>query len=103
MGVQLFPALEGYDKYYCWEPSTRRVDWKLIPYILDELDVLAEQLGVASLSSFLNSTRDDFPSDDSSMDEFEQDGELIDGIWYYQGQVLWSVEPQWFMPESTLR
>jgi len=102
MGVQLFPTLEGYDKYYFLRPSTCSVDWKSIPHKLDELDALAEQLEVASLSSFMNCTRDDFPSDDKTKDEFEQDSDLIDGVWYYQGQVLWSVEPQWFVPNQGL-
>lgn len=102
MGVQLFPTLKGYDKYYFLKPSARSVDWKTIPHKLDELDTLAEQLEVASLSSFVNSTRDDFPSDDKTKEEFEQDSELIDGVWYYQGQVLWSVEPQWFVPNQGL-
>lgn len=100
MGVQFFPALEGYAKDYFFTNSSN--DWKSIPHKIDELDMLAEQLGVASLSSFLNVTRDESVFDDEIMDELEQDAELIDGVWYRQGQYLWSIEPQWFAPNQGL-
>lgn len=102
MGVQLFPVLEGYDKYHFCRPSVQSVDWKSIPLKIEELDTFADQLEVASLNTFVSSTREDLPFDDETMDEFEQDSELINGVWYYQGQVLWSVEAQWFAPDQGL-
>jgi hypothetical protein len=98
MGVQVFPALKGYEKFYFLINSP--VDWKSVPQKIDELDELAEQLGVASLGSFVNVTRDESVFDDEIMDELEQDGELVDGVWYHEGQYLWSVEPQWFAPDQ---
>jgi hypothetical protein len=100
MGTQFFPALKGYDKYYFLSNSVG--DWKSIPQKIDELDELAEQLGVTSLGSFINVTRDESVFDEETMDELEQDGELIDGVWYHEGQYLWSVEPQWFAPDQGL-
>ncbi|PSB16636.1 hypothetical protein C7B65_21160 [Phormidesmis priestleyi ULC007] len=102
MGVQLFPALQDYDKYHFWEPSLRQVDWKSVPHHLEELDTLAAKLGIESLYRFINTTRDDTPFDDETMDGFESDGELIDEAWYYQGQMLWSVELKWFDPGQGL-
>lgn len=102
MGIQYFPALQGYDKYHFYGPPFADGDWKSIPLKIDELEELAEQLGVASLSNFINITRDESIFDDDIMDELEQEGELINGIWYYQGSYLWSIEPQWFAPDQGL-
>lgn len=100
MGIQYFPILKGYDKSHFLINSSG--DWKSVPLKIDEIDELAEQLGVASLSSFVNITRDESIFDDEIMKELENDGELIDGIWYHEGQYLWSVEPQWFAPDLGL-
>ena len=101
MSVQFFPALEGYDKNHFLNYLS--CDWTSIPHKIDDLNVLTEQLGLTSLVNFLNVTRDESVFDDETMDELEKDGELIDGIWYYQGEPQWSVEPQWFLPEQGLR
>ena len=101
MSVQFFPALEGYDKNHFL--TYLSCDWTSIPRKIDELNVLTDQLGLVSLISFLNVTRDESIFDDETMDELEKDGELIDGIWYYQDDPQWSIEPQWFSPEQGLR
>lgn len=63
---------------------------------------MTEQLGVEPLSSFVNCSRDEVFFDNETMEEFEKEGELIDGAWYYEGQVLWTVEPKWFSPDQGL-
>lgn len=78
MGVQYFPALKGYNKYYFLINALG--DWKSILLKIDKLEELTEQLGVASLWSFINITRDESTFDDEVIDELEQGGELIDGI-----------------------
>ncbi|XGV99038.1 MAG: hypothetical protein ACAF41_08890 [Leptolyngbya sp. BL-A-14] len=71
--------------------------------ILEEIDEMAEQLEVEPFSSFLNCTRDETFFDDEALEEWERVGELIDGIWYYEGNELWSIEPQWSSPEQGLK
>jgi hypothetical protein len=100
MGVQLFPALEGYDKYYFWRHSD--VDWKSVPHHLEELSIFAKQLGVTALTSFISITRDETAFDEETIAEFEAESELIDGDWYHQGNLLWSMQPKWFEPEIGL-
>lgn len=63
---------------------------------------MAEQLEVKPFSSFLNCTRDETFFDDEDVEEWERVGELINGIWYYEGNELCSIEPQWSSPEQGL-
>jgi hypothetical protein len=101
MGIELYPVVEGYDQLYFFIRPTV-VDWKALPRKLDELDRVAEQLAVSTLSSFINFTRDEAPWGTEQIEEIEQQGELIDGMWYYEGQPMYSVQPQWFSPEQGL-
>ncbi|GAP94956.1 hypothetical protein [Leptolyngbya sp. NIES-2104] len=101
MGVQLIPALEGYDKYY-FSGKRSRVDWKTIPHQIEKLDAIAKQLGVATITSFTSITRDDAVFDEAEIAEFEAESEFINGAWYYQGSLLWSIEPQWTASEVGL-
>jgi hypothetical protein len=94
MGVQIFPALQGYDKYYFLHSES--LDWKSIPSVLENLGELARKIGVNSLGHFVNSTREEMQFDEESLEAFEQDSELIDGVYYFQGRAMWSIEPQWF-------
>lgn len=94
MGVQLIPAIEGYDKYY-FSLKRSTPDWKSIPYRLEELDMIANQLGVATFTSFVSVTRDETAFGEEDMAEIEAENEFIDGAWYYQGSLLWSIAPQW--------
>lgn len=101
MGIELYPVVEGYDQLYFFVRPTV-VDWKALPRRLDELDRVAEQLAVGTLSSFINYTRDEALWEIEQIEEIEQQGELIDGVWYYEGQPMYSVQPQWFSPDQGL-
>ncbi|MBD2078009.1 hypothetical protein H6F86_29795 [Phormidium sp. FACHB-592] len=103
MGVQLFPVLEGYERDYLF--IHRSGDWKSVASMLEELDGIAEQIEIEPISEFINCTRSEspLPFDDEELEEFEQLGELIDGVWYYEGRELWSIEPQWSLPEQGLK
>ncbi len=98
MGVQLFPALEGYDQDYFFSYSDGG-DWKSIPHKIDELNKISNQLNIQQILTFFNATRDEV---DFDTEDFENGGELIDGAWYYQGSFMWSIEPQWFDPKQGL-
>ncbi|MBE9008843.1 hypothetical protein IQ250_01270 [Pseudanabaenaceae cyanobacterium LEGE 13415] len=100
MGVQLIPVLEGYDKYYSLKRSSP--DWKSIPHRLEELDAIAKQLEVEPLTSFISMTRDETAFGEEDMAEFESESEFIDGAWYYQGSLLWTIEPQWTLAKVGL-
>lgn len=100
MGVQLFPVLESYERDYFL--IHRSGDWKSVSVILEEIDAMAKKLEVEPFSSFLNCTRDESLFDNEVLEELEQVGELINGIWYYEGDELWSIEPQWSSPGKGL-
>ncbi|MGI0493788.1 hypothetical protein ACN4EG_18555 [Alkalinema pantanalense CENA528] len=94
MGVQIFPVLEGYDK--CSFLHSESVDWKTIALVMETLDALSAKVGVEALGCFVNSTREDMPFGEEEIEEVEQGSELVDGVYYFQGEVMWSVVPQWF-------
>ncbi|OUC14940.1 MAG: hypothetical protein B0A82_09460 [Alkalinema sp. CACIAM 70d] len=94
MGVQVFPVLEGYNKHYFLHSES--VDWKAIAIVMERLEELSARVGVESLSCFVNSTREDMPFGEEEIEEIEQGSELLDGVYYFQGEVMWSVVPQWF-------
>lgn len=98
MGVQLFPALEGYDKY-CFLGHSDFGDWKSIPYKIEELNKISSQLNIQPIMAFFNATCDEV---DFETEDLEDNGELIDGTWYYRGSFLCSLEPHWFEPEQGL-
>lgn len=100
MNIGLF--LEGYDVFFVSTLYASSINWLSVAQKLNELDILAEQLGVTSLNSFINTTRDDVPLGDYELSEFEQVSELVGGHWYLDGQVLWSTSVQWFAPEQGL-
>lgn len=102
MGVQLFPVLEGYERDYFLIHHSG--DWKSVASMLEKLDGIAEQIEIELISEFINCTRNEslLPFDDEELEEFERLGELIDGVWYYEGHELWSIEPQWSSPEQGL-
>lgn len=100
MGVQLFPVLEGYERDSFL--IHRSGDWKSVAVILKEIDEISVELKVMPFSCFINCTRDESLVDDEELEAIEQFGELIDGVQYYEGHELWSIEPQWSSPEQGL-
>jgi hypothetical protein len=100
MGVQLFPVLEGDERDYFF--IHRSGDWKSVAVILEEIDEISVELKVMPFSCFINCTRDESLVDDEELEAIEQFGELIDGVQYYEGHELWSIEPQWSSPEKGL-
>lgn len=100
MGVQLFPVLEGYERDYFL--IHRSGDWKSVAVILEEMDEISVELKVMPFSCFINCTRDESLVNDEELEAIEQFGELIDGVQYYEGHELWSIEPQWSSPEQGL-
>jgi len=100
MGVQLFPILEGYEKDYFLIHHSG--DWKSVSVILEEIDEISVELKVMPFSCFINCTRDESVFDDEELEEIERFGELIDGVQYYEGHDLWTLQPQWSSPEQGL-
>lgn len=101
MSAPIFPVLENHDKYAFYRGAGW--DWKALSIFLEELDGVAEHLGVKPLGEFFSlPSRDDARDFFISPSEVEEEGELIDGVWYWDGVPQYSAEAQWFSPHEGL-
>lgn len=101
MGVPIFPVLEGHDRYEFYRGAGW--DWKALASCLEDLDGVAGQLSVRPLSEFFAPpSREDAHDFFISPSEVEALGELIDGVWYMDGDPMYTEDAQWFSPSEGL-
>ncbi len=104
MGIRVWPVVEGRDKYHYYAGL---VEWKWLADCVScgVLWAVADQLGLTPLHRLQSSSRADIVAimGLEEVEEIEAAAERgADGLWYLEGQLLWSAEREWFAPQVGL-